>query len=141
MRTGATFRLIGKGGLTAAGVTAHVGIQPTDAIEAGSPRGRGSSAVHDSSVWVLRSQVSDHNIELSESISLVLSLLEPVEGQLWELDSLGYSADWFCYVESHAAEHAAELDRELLRRMLRLPGRALLLDVYGNAEASPLSSG
>jgi hypothetical protein len=87
-----------------------------------------------SSLWLLSSGAIEDGVELDERLRRLLVVLEPVEAKLWELTSVGYRANWFCYVASSAAEHAVELDRELLGRLLALPGD-LWLDVQGDALA------
>jgi hypothetical protein len=67
-------------------------------------------------------------VELAEHLHRLLDVLEPAAAELGRLVDDGYWANWFCHVESHAAEHAVELDRATLTRLLRLPGD-LWLDV------------
>ena len=129
MRTGATFRLFGDDRLTAADVTARLGLAPTSDHEAGSRKGP-RSPVRTSSGWFL-STGTDDGVELSAQLQALLDELEPLTSVLWDLVSMGYEANWFCYVGSHATEHAAELDRALLARLARLPGD-LWLDIYGD---------
>jgi hypothetical protein len=129
MRTGATFRLHGEGGLlTAADVTSLLGLEPTKAFEVGEPRGHGSRRVRDFSTWELSTDVDD-DTELDVQLRKLLTVLEPTAGALWNLVERGYEASWFCYVGSHAAEHAVVLDRDLMTRLLGLPGE-LWLDIY-----------
>src|SRR5215475_3864186 len=128
----ASFRLFGEAGLTAAAVTRRLGLQPTAALEAGSAISRRSTRTRDSCLWLLRSNPAvESGVELSTQLQRLLTILEPHTGQLWDLVSAGYEANWFCYVASHACEHAVELDRQLLQRLLALPGE-LWLDVCGD---------
>lgn len=128
----ATFRLFGDSTLTAAEVTARLGIQPTRSSEVGDPVGRRTAATRDSSAWLLSSSPGiETGTELAEHLHRLLAILEPVTAQLWDLVRAGYDANWFCYVASHAMEHAAELDRQTMQRLLALPGD-LWLDVCGD---------
>jgi len=132
VRTTATFRLFGDAGLTAAGVTRRLGVQPTRAVEAGDPVSDRSAGTHVCSTWLLSSSAGvEDGTELTEHLHRLLAVLEPVVAPLWELVREGYEANWFCYLASHATEHAAELDRPTLRRLLALPGD-LWLDVCGD---------
>jgi hypothetical protein len=131
VQTSATFRLWGSAGLTAAGVTERLGLQPTAAFEAGEPVSRRSANVRDPAVWLLSSGSGiEPGVELAEQLERLLVVLEPVTALLWDLVGSGYQANWNCYIASHAMEHAAELDRQLLRRVLELPGD-LWLDISG----------
>jgi hypothetical protein len=128
----ATFRLFGDAGLTSAGVTRRLGVQPTGVIEAGDPVSSRSASTHVRSAWLLSSSAGvEDGTELAEHLHRLLAILEPVIAPLWELVHEGYEANWFCYIASHATEHAAELDRPTLRRLLALPGD-LWLDVCGD---------
>lgn len=132
METRATFRLAGDARLTAAAVTARLGIEPTRASEAGDPVSSRSGHCRDSSVWLLTSSPGiEDGTELAEQLHRLLVILEPVTGTLWDLVHEGYEANWYCWIASHAAEHAAELDRPTLQRLLALPGD-LWLDVCGD---------
>jgi hypothetical protein len=123
VETTATFRLLGRTGLTAAAVTRRLSIQPTRALEAGDPVSRRSAKVRDSSAWLLASSAGiEVDTELSEHLHRLLASLEPVTALVWELVQEGYEANWFCYIASHATEHAVELDRTILQRLLALPG-------------------
>jgi hypothetical protein len=62
----------------------------------------------------------------------LLTRLEPVTAELWNLVRAGYEANWLCHIASHATEHAAELDRQTMQRLLDLPGD-LRLDVCGDS--------
>ena len=129
MRTGATFRLHGDGGLlTAAAVTSLLDIEPTKAHEAGEPRGHGGRRVRDSSTWNLNTEIED-NVELDAQLRKLLTVLEPRTADVWNLVQRGYEANWFCYVGSYATEHAVVLDRDLMTRLVALPGE-LWLDIY-----------
>jgi uncharacterized protein DUF4279 len=133
VETLATFRLSGDASLTAAAVTRRLGVQPTQAAEAGEPVSRRPAHTRGSSLWLLSSSPSiQPGTELSEHLHRLLAILEPVTGRLWELVHAGYDANWFCYIASHATEHAAELDRPTLQRLLALPG-GLWLDVCGDS--------
>ncbi len=123
--------MFGDEPLTAAAVTARLGVTPTDELEVGSRRGPRSPA-RTSSLWSLSTGIDD-GVELSDQIQHLLDRLEPVTPVLLDLVREGYEANWFCYLGSHAADHAAELDRALLERLLLLPGD-LWLDVYGDGE-------
>ncbi|MET8042466.1 DUF4279 domain-containing protein [Micromonospora sp. NPDC005215] len=132
MQTTATFRLWGSAGLTAAAVTQRLGLQPTTALESGTPVSRRSTRTRDSSLWLLNSSPGmESDVELATQLNRLLTALEPVTHLLWDLVQTGYEANWFCYIASHATEHAAELDRPLLQRLLALPGD-LWLDVSGD---------
>jgi Domain of unknown function (DUF4279) len=132
METRATFRLFGDARLTAAAVTRRLGIAPTRALEAGERVGRRSNATRDSSAWLLTSSLGiEAGTELTGQLHRLLAVLEPVTTPLWELVRVGYEANWFCYIASHATEHAAEVDRQTLQRILALPGD-LWLDVCGD---------
>lgn len=133
METRAAFRLQGHAGLTAAAVTRQLGVQPTQAFEAGMPVSPRSAHIRDSSLWLLNSspQIEAHT-EVAEHLLRLLAVLEPVAEALWELVNTGYAANWYCWVASHATEHAAELDRATLQRVLALPGD-IWLDVCGDS--------
>ena len=77
------------------------------------------------------SDCPEDGVELEDHLVRLLTILEPVTVELWQLVDEGYSANWFCYVGSHAAEHAVELERPILARPMALPGD-LWLDVYGD---------
>ncbi len=130
--TKATFRLGGPhAALTAAAVTQRLGLQPTQAFEAGTSARR-SPHTREYSLWLLSSSAQiEHNVDLSEQLRRLLAFLEPVATPLWELIGAGYEANWYCWVASHATEHAVELDRKVLQRLLALPGD-LWLDVCGD---------
>jgi len=129
MRTTAAYRISGNMTLTAADVTARLGIRPTRALEAGDPISSRSGRPRESSVWVLSSSPGiETDTELTEHLHRLLAILESVAPVLWELTQAGYEANWFCYIASHATEHAAELDRLTMQRILALPGD-LWLDV------------
>jgi hypothetical protein len=133
VQTRATFRLHGTAALTAAAVTARLGIQPTRAFEAGTPVSRRRlTPVRDASLWLLTASPQlNGGTELSDLLHGLLAILEPVAAPLWELVNAGYQANWYCWVASHATEHAVELDRQTLHRLLALPGD-LWLDVCGD---------
>lgn len=132
VQTGATFRLTGDHGGTAAEVSRLLDLAPSRASEAGERVGRRSGAVRRVSVWSLSSDLPADS-ELADHLHRLLDRLEPKADALWQLADQGYVADWFCLAASHATEHAVELDRPLLRRLLALPGD-LLLDVMGDGE-------
>jgi hypothetical protein len=131
MRTMATFRLIGdSAACSAARLTAQLGVQPSEAAEAGTPIGPRTPALRQESIWLLTSaEGPEADVELVDQLRRLLDVLEPVADRLWELVEGGYWANWFCYLGSHATEHAVELDRATLQRLLALPGD-LWLDVY-----------
>jgi hypothetical protein len=135
VRTAASFRLWGDNALlTADAVTRKLGLEPTTAGEAGDRVGRKSRSTRSESLWLLRSGPDiEVGVEVSEQLSRLLDVLEPVAGALWELVDIGYEANWYCWVESHAAEHAVEIDRQLMQRLQALPG-GLWLDVCGDGE-------
>jgi hypothetical protein len=109
-------------------VTRRLGITPTSALEAGERPGP-RSPVRDVSGWWLDSAPrAKEGVELAGHLHRLLNVLEPAAAELGRLVDDGYWANWFCHVESHAAEHAVELDRATLTRLLRLPGD-LWLDV------------
>lgn len=136
METRAAFRLSGTATLTAAAVTARLGIQPTSAFEAGDPVSSRSAATRADSLWLLSSSPRiETDTELIQHLHRLLATLEPATQALWELTRAGYHANWSCYIASHATEHAAELDRQTLQRILALPGD-LWLDVSGD-DTSP----
>jgi Domain of unknown function (DUF4279) len=130
--TKATFRLgAHDAALTAAAVTRRLGLQPTQAFEAGTSTRR-SPHTRDCSLWLLSSSEQlELDVDLSEQLRRLLAVLEPVATPLWELIDAGYEANWYCWVASQATEHAVELDRTVLRRLLALPGD-LWLDVCGD---------
>ncbi|MFG1644416.1 DUF4279 domain-containing protein [Amycolatopsis sp. NPDC049252] len=130
MWTGATFRLAGDHGGSAAAVTRLLGLKPSHEFEAGDRVGRRSGAVRRGSLWLLSSDLPPGG-ELADHLHRLLDRLEPKADALWQLTGQGYVADWFCLAASHATEHAIELDRPLLRRLLAIPGD-LLLDVMGD---------
>ena len=132
METSATFRLFGDARLTAEAVTRRLGVQPTNALEAGDRVGRRPGATRDSSAWLLTPGPGiEAGAGLAGQLHRLLAVLEPVAAPLWDLVRDGYEANWFCYVASHATEHAVELDRQTLQRLLALPGD-LWLDVSGD---------
>jgi Domain of unknown function (DUF4279) len=72
VETAATFRLLGRTGLTAAAVTRRLSIQPTRALEAGDPVSRRSAKVRDSSAWLLASSAGiEVDTELTEHLPAV----------------------------------------------------------------------
>jgi hypothetical protein len=135
VRTRATFRLFGDdAGLTAAAVTRKLGIEPTMTGEAGTRSGRRSAAIRKQALWTLSgSSEMEDRVELAVQLDRLLAVLEPRAAELWELAGAGYEANWYCWIESHAAEHAVEMDRQLMARLLALPGD-LWLDVCGDDE-------
>ena len=132
VQTKATFRLGGRdAALTAAAVTQRLGLQPSQAFEAGTSARR-SPHTRDYSLWLLSSsQQIERDVNLSEQLGRLLAVLEPVATPLWELVGAGYEANWYCWVASRATEHAVKLDRTVLQRLLALPGD-LWLDVCGD---------
>jgi hypothetical protein len=91
-----------------------------------------SASLRDSSLWLLNSSPEvETGADASEHVRRLLAVLEPVAEHLWELASEGYSANWYCWIASHATEHAAVFDRPTLQRVLALPGD-LWLDVCGD---------
>ena len=113
-------------------MTARLGIDPTVSHEAGTPVGPRTPRLREESSWLLKSSDSpEDGVELEDHLVRLLTILEPVTAELWRLIDEGYSANWFCYVGSHAAEHAVELERPILARLIALPGD-LWLDVYGD---------
>jgi hypothetical protein len=132
VQTKTTFRLGGRdAALTAAAVTQRLGLQPSQAFEAGTSARR-SPHTRDYSLWLLSSsQQIERDVDLSEQLSRLLAVLEPVATPLWELVGAGYEANWYCWVASRATEHAVKLDRVVLQRLLALPGD-LWLDVCGD---------
>ncbi len=130
VRTGATFRLAGDHGGSAATVTRLLDLEPSQAFEAGDRVGRSSSAIRRGSLWLLSSELPPGG-EVADHLHWLLDRLEPKADALWQLTDQGYEADWFCLVASQATEHAIELDWLLLQRLLALPGD-LLLDVMGD---------
>jgi len=130
VRTGATFRLFGDHGGSAAAVTRLLGVEPSSAAEAGDRVGRFSRAFRDVSLWRLSSDLPADS-ELADHLHWLLDHLESKSAEVWRLVDQGYDADWFCLAASHAAEHAVALDHALLSRLLRLPGD-LFLDVQGD---------
>mgnify|MGYP005813390181 CR=1 FL=1 len=123
MRTTATFRLFGSDQLTAAAATTALGVSPTRSFEAGALVSSRSTTKRDRSAWLLQSSEEiEDDVELSTQLERLLVVLTPLREVLWRLIDQGYEANWFCYVESEAAEHAVELDRNLLERVLELPG-------------------
>jgi len=125
MLTSAAFRL--EGSRSAAAATARLGLVPTEAVEVGGP------GLRTHSLWLLSTGAASEPRELGDQLDRLLTVLEPVTRELFELVDAGYHASWFCFVASHATEHAVELDRALLSRLLALPGD-LLLDVCGDEE-------
>ncbi|WIX92788.1 DUF4279 domain-containing protein [Amycolatopsis sp. DG1A-15b] len=130
VQAGATFRLSGDQGGSAAAVTRLLGLEPTHSFEAGDRVGRRSAAIRRGSLWMLSSDLPSDR-ELADHLHLLLDRLEPKAEALWQLTTQGYVADWFCLAASQATEHAIELDRPLLQRLLAVPGD-LLLDVMGD---------
>jgi hypothetical protein len=122
MRTTASFRLIGRPGLTASAVTDALAIEPSRLHEAGQARAAGAHPL-DTSIWILKTNDGiEEGVELSVQLQRLLEIVEPVTARIWALVDEGYQANWFCYVGSNAAEHAVELDRSTLGRVLALPG-------------------
>jgi Domain of unknown function (DUF4279) len=136
VQTKATFRLGGRdAALTAAAVTERLGLQPSQALEAGTSARR-SPHTRDYSLWLLSSsQQIERDVGLGEQLGRLLAVLEPVTTPLWELVGAGYEANWYCFVASSATEHAVELDRKVLQRLMALPGD-LWLDVCGDEPGS-----
>ncbi len=129
VRTKATYSVFGDGAsLTAERVTRALGIEPTRSRESGD-LAAGNRRTAGRSRWLLETAGPEDRVELSTQLEKLLAVLEPRSDKLWELSALGYEADWWCYVGSHAMEHAAELSRSLMSRLLSVPGE-LLLDFY-----------
>lgn len=123
MRTTATFRLHGSPTLSAAAVTLALDVTPSRSFEAGDPISPRSQGKREDSIWMLQSSAGiEDDVELSTQLERLLAVLEPRREAVWRLIDQGYSANWFCYVDSEPAEHAVELDRRLLARLLDLPG-------------------
>jgi Domain of unknown function (DUF4279) len=107
METRAAFRLQGDAGLTAATVTRRLGLQPTSSHEAGDPVSSRSAGVRDSSLWVLSSSPRiEGQTEIAGQLDRLLAALEPVAGLLSDLVASGYTANWYCWIASHATERA-----------------------------------
>jgi len=129
VRTQASFRLFGDSGLPASAVTQALAFPPTLSYEVGDPISSRSTKLRDSSLWLLNSSDQiESGVELETQLERLMEILEPLADRLHGLVELGYHANWFCYVESDAAEHAVELPRPLLQRLIGLPG-GLWLDV------------
>lgn len=129
MRTKATYRVLGDdASLTAKQVTGALGIVPARSRESGD-LAVGNRRPAGISSWFLETAGPEDGVELSTQLEKLLAVLEPRSDKLWELSALGYEADWWCYVGSHAMEHAAEISRSLMSRLLAVPGE-LLLDFY-----------
>jgi hypothetical protein len=99
MRTTASFRLFGDGSLTARAVSSRLGLESSRSYEAGDRVSKRSSGVRTTSLWLLSSGDIE-TADLDEHLRRLLAVLEPVKAQLWELDEMGYNANWFCYVAS-----------------------------------------
>jgi hypothetical protein len=78
MKTSATFRLRGGRDLTAGAVTDYLGVTPSRSFEAGTPVGRRSTRLRESSGSLLHSAPSiEVGTELSQQIERLLTFLEP----------------------------------------------------------------
>jgi Domain of unknown function (DUF4279) len=129
MRTQASFRFFGDPGLPASAVTQALAIPPSHSYEVGDPISPRTTKLRDSSLWLLNSSDQiETGVELETQLERLMEILEPLTVRLHGLVDLGYHANWFCYVESGAAEHAVKLPRPLLQRLMDLPGD-LWLDV------------
>lgn len=135
MWTRAVLRLTGdSGALTAALVTARLGLKPTAAIEGAHRIGRAES------MWILSTgrEAGDEAVlasRLPEQLARLLDDLEPRSGVLRELTDMGYRARWECSAESQDGHAAVEIGRQLMARLAALPGD-LWLDIRAS-DAGP----
>jgi hypothetical protein len=125
--TRAVLRLTGdSGALTAALVTARLGIKPTAAIE-GAHR-----IVPAESMWILSTgrEAADEEAasRLAEQLARLLDVLEPRSEVLSELSDMGYRARWECSAESPDGHAVVEIGQQLMARLAALPGD-LWLDI------------
>ena len=110
---------IRKPGASAAEVTARLGIEPTDAHEAGDSRPRG--VPFREALWSLSTK-ADGNGALAEHLERLLEQVEHKHVELIALADDGFDKDWFCYVAVRT-NGGLELGVELIRRLAQVPIR------------------
>ncbi|MEO3928399.1 DUF4279 domain-containing protein [Micromonosporaceae bacterium B7E4] len=117
---------ITRPGVSAADVTARLGIHPTYAHEAGDPRPRGAPWRH--AMWSLSTESAGSGL-LGEHLGVLLDRIEPKRVVLREMAADGFDMDWFCFV-SVDGYGGILLEVDLLQRLATFPIE-LNLDIYG----------
>jgi hypothetical protein len=118
---------ITKLGMSAANVTARLGIEPTHSHDAGDQRPRGGAPFRHA-MWSLSTE-SEGRGSLDEHLAMLLDRLESKRTILVEMAADGFKMDWFCFV-SVEGNGGIVLEADLLRRLSALP-IDLGLDIYG----------
>lgn len=115
-------------GMSAAAVTARLGIEPTYAHEVGDAFGRGDQR-RKQAMWSLSTQ-ADGPGRLDEHLARLLDRVEPKRSIIEDLANEGHTMDWFCFVGVEGGQGGVVLGIDLLRRLAALPVE-LDLDIYG----------
>jgi hypothetical protein len=119
---------ITKPGMSAAAVTARLGIEPTYTHEVGDAFGRGDQR-RKQAIWSLSTKANGRG-RLDEHLARLLDQVEPKRSVIEELADEGYVMDWFCFVGVEGGQGGVVLAADLLRRLAALPIE-LDLDIYG----------
>src|SRR5262249_37901990 len=119
---------ITKPGMSAAAVTARLGIEPTYSHEVGDTFGRRGQR-RTQAMWSPSTR-ADGRGRLAEHLARLLDRIEPQRSVIEELANEGCEMDWFCFVGVEGGQGGVVLDAGLLRRLAALPVE-LILDIYG----------
>jgi Domain of unknown function (DUF4279) len=120
---------ITKLGMSAAEVTARLGVTPTYSHEIGDVFGRGDQR-RSQAMWCLSTK-ADGPGRLDDHLTRLLDLVEPRRSIIIELANEGCRMDWFCFVSVQGqGQGGVTLGAELLRRLAALPIE-LDFDIYG----------
>jgi hypothetical protein len=113
--------------VSAAALTARLGIEPTYSHEVGDAFGRGEQR-RAQAMWCLSTK-ADGRGRLDDHLTRLLDRIEPKRSIIEDLANEGYVMDWFCFVDAEG-QGGVVLGVELLRRLATLPIE-LDLDIYG----------
>lgn len=117
---------ISKPGMSAAEVTARLGLTPTYSHEVGDVFGRHGQR-RSEATWTVSTRANGPG-RLDDHLTLLLDLVEPKRSIITELANEGSSMDWFCFV-SVEGQGGIALSVDLLRRLAGLPIQ-LDFDIY-----------
>ncbi|WP_432969060.1 DUF4279 domain-containing protein [Dactylosporangium sp. CA-233914] len=108
---------ITKPGVSADGVTAKLGIEPTHSHDVGDQKPRGTPYRH--MMWSLSTKSQGYG-PLSEHLATLLDRVEPKRAVLVEMAADRFEMDRFCFV-SVEGNGGVVLQVDLLRRLAALP--------------------
>jgi len=114
--------------MSAAALTARLGIEPTYSHEVGDAFGRGDQQ-RKQAMWSLSTE-ADVRGPLAKHLARLLDRIEPKGSVIEDMANEGYEMDWFCFVGIEGGQGGVVLSVDLLRRLAALPIE-LDLDIYG----------